>query len=140
MSKHTLYAYVEGADLHEIVESMQGCLDAFAKEGGWRVAAPSVVNQRGTEKGLRDGDLPLWDLGLNLELPDIGDAPEEWFLDVERIARFMGRLHAQFERDFVIGIGNNATGITEDLFTVESDAPDLAELRQIIGVEPRGDA
>lgn len=47
---------------------MQGCLDALAKEGGWRVAAPFVVNQLGTEEGLRDGDLPLWDLGLNLEL------------------------------------------------------------------------
>lgn len=140
MTKHTLYAYVEGADLHEIADSMQGCLDAFVKEGGWRVAAPLVVNQRGTEEGLRDGDLPLWDLGLNLELPDVGGEPEGWFSDVERIARFMGCLHAQFERDFVIGIGNNASGIAEDLFTIESDAPDLAELRQIIGAAPWGPA
>lgn len=75
-----------------------------------------------------------------LSSSDVGDEPDGWFQDVERIARFLGRLHVQFERDFVIGIGNNATGISEDLFTVESDAPDLTELRQIIGADSSGGA
>lgn len=136
MPKHTLFAYVEGADLHEIADSVEGRLDAFAKEDGWRVAAPFVVNQRGHDDGLGGGDLPAWDLGLNLSLPDVGHEPEGWFLDGERIARFMGRLHGQFKRDFVIGIADNGTGVSEDLFTVESEVPDLARLRQIIGVEP----
>jgi hypothetical protein len=57
-------------------------------------------------------------------------------LDVEQSARFMGRLHAQFARDFIIGISHNGTGLAEDLFTVESVVPDLALLQQIIGVEP----
>lgn len=136
MSKHTLFAYVDGADLHDIADSVERRLDAFARGRDWRVAVPFVVNQRGTDDGLRAGDLPPWHLGLNLSLPDVGDEPEGWFLDVERIARFMRRLHAHFERDFVIGIADNGTGVAEDLFTIESDLPDLARLRQVIGVEP----
>lgn len=136
MPNHMLFAYVDGADLHEIAESLEERLVAFAKEGHWRVAAPVVVNQRGSEDGLRAGDLPSWDLGLNFSLPDVAREPEGWFLDVERIVRFMRRLHGQFKRDFIIGIADSRTGTSEDLFAVESDVPDLARLRQLIGVEP----
>jgi hypothetical protein len=139
MSKHTLFAYVDGSDLHEIADSVESRLTAFAAECGWRIAAPVVVNQRGDADGLRAGDLPSWDLGLNLTLPDVGHEPEGWFSDVERIARFMGRLHGQFKRDFVIGIGDNESGVSEDLFTVDAEIPDLAELRRIVGVEPPED-
>ncbi|GKS73321.1 hypothetical protein AVME950_00515 [Acidovorax sp. SUPP950] len=136
MPKHMLLAYVDGADLHEIADSLEERLVDLAKEGGWRVTAPVVVNQRGSEHGLCAGDLPSWDLGLNLSLPDVGREPEGWFLDVERIARLMGRLHGQYKRDFIISIADIATGISEDLFAVESDVPDLALLRKVIGVEP----
>ena len=139
MPKHVLFAYIDGADLHEVADSLEERLVAFAEEDDWRVAEPVVVNQRGSENGLRAGDLPSWDLGLNLSLPDIGREPEGWFLDVERIARFMGHLHGQFKRDFIIGIADVGTGISEDLFAVESDVPDLALLRQIIEVEPPED-
>lgn len=136
MPQHILFAYVDGADLHEIADSLEEQLVALAKEGDWRVTAPVVVNQLGSEDGLRAGDLPSWDLGLNLSLPDVGREAEGWFLDVERIARFMGRLHGQFKRDFIIGIADVGSGISEDLFAVESDVPDLALLRKIIGVKP----
>ncbi|CAN7750354.1 hypothetical protein LJR130_006708 [Variovorax sp. LjRoot130] len=125
MSKHTLFAYVDGADLHEIADSLEKRLDAFAREGDWRVAAPLVVNRRGTDDGLRAGDLPSWDLGLNLALPDVGQEPDRWFADVERITVFLGTLHSAFGRDFVIGIADNVTGIAEDLFFVESAVPSL---------------
>ena len=135
MPKHTLYAYVDGADLHGIADSVEGRLNTFAKEGGWRTAAPFVVNQRGSEDGLRAGDLASWDLGLNLPLPEARSEFEGWFIDVERIARFLGKLHAKFERDFIIGIADNSAETAEDFFTVESDIPDLVRLRQVIGIE-----
>lgn len=135
MPKHTLFAYVDGADLHAVAGSLEGRLNAFAQEGGWRTAPPMVVNQQATSDGLRAGDMPLWDLGLNLSLPDVGCEPEGWFADVERVARFMGHLHAQFERDFVIGIADNGSGVAEDLMTVDSFVPDIALLREVIGVE-----
>ncbi|MGJ7498620.1 hypothetical protein ACSFA8_26685 [Variovorax sp. RT4R15] len=135
MPQHTLFAYVDGADLHAVAASLEECLNTFAQEGDWRATAPMVVNQQGALDGLRAGDLPSWDLGLNLSLPDVGREPERWFVDVERIALFLGRLHGQFERDFIIGIADNSTGISEDLFTVDSDVPNLARLREVIGVE-----
>jgi len=136
MSKHSLFAYVDGADLHEIEGELDAKFVDFIRNRSWKLHIPWVVNQRGCTQGLRDGDLPTWDLGLNLVLPDIGHEPEGWFSDVEQIAKLAGELHSQFGRDFVIGIADTKTGITEDLFDVDSDTPDLALLRQVIGVEP----
>ncbi|MCR6480413.1 hypothetical protein NU688_29955 [Variovorax sp. ZS18.2.2] len=78
--------------------------------------------------------MPDWDLGINLALPDSGNEPEGWFGDVERVAGCLAKLHSTFAREFVIGIADNVTGVTEDLFFVESDAPDLGRLRSAIGV------
>ena len=49
-------------------------------------------------------------------------------------ASHLAKLHSTFDRDFVIGIADNITGVAEDLFLVESDAPDLDRLRSTIGV------
>ncbi|RST46245.1 hypothetical protein EJI01_28460 [Variovorax sp. MHTC-1] len=136
MSKHTLFAYIEGADLEEIEEELEAKLVDFVKKRAWKLHIPWVVNQRGSTEGLRDGDLPTWDLGLNLILPDTGREPEGWFSDVEQIAQFAGGLHSYFGRVFIIGLADAKTGITEDLFDVDSDAPDLVLLRQVIGVDP----
>ena len=73
-------------------------------------------------------------MGLNLELPDPGTESPGWFADVEAVAQFLGTLHRECGRDFVIGIGNTETGITDDLFDVSTGSPDLARLRAIIGV------
>lgn len=51
-----------------------------------------------------------------------------------RIAGYLAKLHSAFDREFVIGITDNVTGVTDDLFFVESDAPDLDRLRSAIGV------
>ena len=134
MSKHTLYAYVDGADLLEIETALEEKLDYLVARMPWQYEVPRVVNQRGAVIGLRDGDLPLWDLGLNYDLPDVGQEPDGWFSDVERIACIAGELYSLFGRGFVIGIADAKTGVTEDLFDVESVTPDLLELRSIIGV------
>ncbi|WP_150589232.1 hypothetical protein [Pandoraea eparura] len=68
-----------------------------------------------------------------MPLPALGREFPGWFQDVEVIARFMGRLHALFGRDFVIGVSDNVLGIAEDLYFVQSDVPDLAKLRNALG-------
>jgi hypothetical protein len=78
--------------------------------------------------------LPLWDLGLNLQLPDPGTESPGWFADVEAVAQFLGTLHRECGRDFIIGIADMRTGITENLFDLSTDSPDLSKLRVIIGV------
>lgn len=138
MPKHTLYAYVDGADLLEIETALEKKLDDLVQRTLWRCGIPRVVNQRGAAAGLQEGGLPSWDIGLNFDLPDVGQEPEGWFSDVERIAGIAGQLHSLFGRDFVMGIADTKTGLTEDLFDVDSATPDLAELRQIIGVGPKG--
>jgi len=69
-----------------------------------------------------------------MALPDPGDEPEGWFGDVERVVWYLAKLHSTFAREFVIGIADNVTGFTKDLFFVESDTPDLGRLRSASGV------
>ena len=135
MARHTFYAYVDGADLEDVADMLDARFDEFIASRNWVAGCASVVNQRhGEETCTQPGDLPLWDLGLNLELPDPGTERPGWFADVEAIAQFLGTLHQQFGRDFIIGIADSQTRITEDLFDVSTHSPDLVQLRAIIGV------
>jgi hypothetical protein len=81
-------------------------------------------------------DTLAWDLGLNLRLPDPGMEPAGWFGDVEAIARFLGNLHREFGRDFVVGIGDAQTGIAQDLYCIVDSSPDLEMLARVIGPGP----
>src|SRR5262245_2731354 len=70
MPQHTLYAYVDGADLDGIADALDARFAEFVEGRQWVAGRASVVNQRhGHETCSQPGDLPLWDLGLNLELP-----------------------------------------------------------------------
>jgi hypothetical protein len=137
MQRHTLYAYVDGSDLDDVVAPIEEALVALAAAPGWVASRPTVVNQKRTVIGGYPDDLPDWELGINLVLPDPGDEPEGWFGDVARITEHLAKLHSALGCEFVIGITDNVTGVAEDLFFVESDAPDLVGLRSVVGV--RGD-
>jgi hypothetical protein len=137
MKRHTLYAYVDGSDLQDIAAPMEERFLELAEMAGWVTSRPTVVNQKTNTSVGRHGDLPDWDLGINLVLPDPSDEPAGWFSDVERIASYLAELQSAFDRDFVIGIADNVSGVAEDLFFIESDAPDLDRLRSTIGVRGR---
>lgn len=134
MQRHTLYAYVDGSDLEDVAAPIEERLVEFAASPGWISSRPTVVNQKTDASRSHPDDLPDWDLGINLALPDPGDEPVGWFGDIERLAGCLAKLHSAFDREFVIGIADNITGVAEDLFFVESDAPDLSRLRSAIGI------
>ena len=135
MSRHTLYAYVDGSDLAAVAATLEDQLNAFVDSREWTAGDTWVVNQRrGREACTRPEDLEPWDLGLNVRLPDPGLEKPGWFADIESVARFLGGLHRELGRDFVIGIQDVQTGIAEDLFFISSPAPDLEELGRIMGV------
>lgn len=137
MQRHTLYAYVDGSDLEDVAAPIEERLLELAAAPGWVTCRPNVVNQKANVSSARPGDLPDWDLGINLTLPDPGTEPDGWFGDVERIAGQLAKLYLAFDREFVIGIADNVTGVTEDLFFVEAYEPDLDRLRSAIGVRGR---
>ena len=134
MPRHILYAYVDGSDLRDVADALDGRFAQFVESRRWAAGHASVVNQRHDETATQPGELADWDLGLNLELPDPGAEFPGWFADVEAIAEFLATLHREFGRDFIIGLADTQTGITEDLFDVSTDSPDLGKLRSIIGV------
>ena len=136
MSRRTLFAYVDGADLEDVAWTLDARFKEFVGSRNWVAGHPSLVNQRHADQTCtQPGDLPLWDLGLNLELPDSDAESPNWFADVEAVVRFLGQLRREFGRSFVIGVAYAHTGITEDLFYVSTDSPDLGKLRAIFAVE-----
>jgi hypothetical protein len=137
MTLHTLYAYVDGADLHDVQALLRSEFEAFVGGRKWS-RKTWVVNQRHSpDPADRPGDLPLWDLGLNHELPDPGTEPRDWFEEVEAIALFLGALTEKSEREFCIGIAHNETGLAEDLLFIRSVDANLSRLRTIVGCPTR---
>jgi hypothetical protein len=135
---YTLYAFVEGFDLDEVASHIEGELRGMVAAGDWRWKEPAVVNERHPRTlESKPDDLPPWELGVTIALPDPGKEPVGWFVDVERTILFMAALHKQTGRDFVVGILDTKRGYSEDLFTVDSESPNLEELREIVGM---GDA
>ena len=120
--------------MDDVADLLDARFGEFVESRQWVAGHASVVNQTQGETCTKAGELPLWDLGLNLELPDPGTESPGWFADVEAVAQFLETLHRECGRDFIIGIADARTGITEDLFDVSTDSPDLSKLRAIIGV------
>ena len=136
MARQTLFAYVDGHDLEDVAAEFERQFAAFVAGRTWRSPDVWVVNQRDPSPSDNTGELPQWDLGLNLDLPDPGAETPGWFADIEAIALFLAQLHATTGRAFVIGIQDNEADFNEDLLTIDSPTPDLTRLRTLIGVGP----
>ncbi len=94
-----------------------------------------MVNERYKRTpDVKEGDLPAWELGILVPMPEVGKEPIGWFVDIERIVLALGRLHAETGRDFVVGLVDNKRHFSEDLFTVDSERPSLEELRETVGL------
>ena len=135
MLSRILYAYVEGSDLVDLADEINARFLEFTKSRKWAFGDIWHVNKRQLiDRTHGPEDLPDWDLGLNLRLPSPGSEPVGWFSDVVAIVQFLGVLHHDIRRGFVIGICDEDTKVSDDLFFVGSSEPDLAELRNVIGV------
>ena len=80
-ARHTLFAYVDGSDLDDIADALEARLQAFVEARGWVAGEAWVVNQQleADASCTEPEDIPCWDLGLNLHLPDPGMEPAGWF-------------------------------------------------------------
>ena len=136
MPRHTLYAYVDGCDLDDVAPAIQARLMSFIASRRWLAGDVWAVNRRdGPETCSAPGELPEWNLGLNIELPAPGTEPRGWFTDVEAIALFLSELSKESGWEFILGLANNETGIAEDIFDISAAEPDLKLLRRVIGTE-----
>lgn len=121
-------AYVDGSGLDDVVAPLEERLVALAAAPGWLASRPIVVPEENRVQ--RRTGLPDWDLGFNVALLDPGDQLDGWFGDVELIAAHLAKLHSTFDRDFVIGIADNVTGLAEDLFFADLAASETRQAAQ----------
>ena len=132
MPRYTLYAFADGADFKDVAESLQLRFTQFVRSRCWIAGVPSVVNEyRGPTVVTQTGVADLWDLGLTLQLPEIGVEFPKWFSDVEAIARFLGVLHHEFGRSFSLGFVDGETDRHEELFDI-SKLPVINGVRYVI--------
>lgn len=130
MAKSTLFAYVQGTDLEGVAETLEARLDALVAERTWIAKDVWVVNQQfPLEAGAKLGELPEWDLGLNLALAAKRTRPTAWVEDVVAIANTFGALNRETGRKFVIGIHDEKANTVKDLFFIDSEQPDVEKLR-----------
>lgn len=107
----TLYVYVDGFDLTGLETDLVERFTEFV--AAWNISTARVVNdRRQSSVGLREGDLPEWNLGLNFT---VNRLPRQ---KIQELVRFLGDLAKETGRNFVIGSGG------EEWFSV--------------GPEPRG--
>jgi hypothetical protein len=137
MSHYVLYAYVDGSDLHGVEADVERHIQGFIESSTWHLDKAWLVNQRREDDpSLGPDDLPDWQLGLNVKLQAPESAPANWFDDIEHIVRFLGQLHEETNRDFVVGVGDTTRPwFSDDLLFVDRRNPDLTHLRRILGAD-----
>ena len=135
MPQYTLFAYVDGADLEDVAESLEARFRQFARSRRWIASHPTIINRRfGKVQVTQSGLTELLRLGLTLELPEIGTELPGWFADVVAVARFLGALHLEFGRTFSLGFVDPETDRTEELFGAATGPSDVGKLPVITGV------
>ncbi|HIG28378.1 MAG TPA: hypothetical protein EYQ50_11490 [Verrucomicrobiales bacterium] len=80
------------------------------------------------------GDLPDWELGFSITLPESGNEIPGWHSDIIAAGQFLAMLSFEFPSEFVIGFVDTRTGISEDLHFVQPADADLNRLRALIDV------
>jgi len=136
MSRHALYAYVDGPCPAEVARALQLALEEFVARGKWRIVRPRIVHRiRGTNALESNGDLPDRELGLDLDLPEPFTEPGDWLDDVDLLAVGIGQIVGSTGQAFVAGLRDDDTGVAEDLLVVE-DGADLAGLRELVELRP----
>ena len=131
-SQNTLYAYLIGSSFDDIAEPVANRIEEFIRSRTW--LCPRVWSVDRTLIAA-DGD-PEWNLGVCLDLPDPKVEPPGWFADVAALVGFLVQLRIEFQHDIILGLTDNRTGCAEDILEIDSDSPDLAYLRRVIGTQP----
>jgi hypothetical protein len=130
----TLYFYVDGSDLHELAPLLRRRFADFLEARTWVASEAWLVDQLHEDtEGLKPGDLPDWDLGLNLRFAAPPEArPAEWFVDVAAVVAFLRTLSKETGRSFVLGVSFEGSR-PEDLFHVDEGPADLEQMRMHLG-------
>jgi hypothetical protein len=119
----TLFAYVDGSDLEECHPALAPQLEALANV--WADRGARFIDDRfQATPDLSRGDLPDWNLGLNVPLGQLTSA------DAAQLVETLRRLSADSGRDFVVGLSTD-DGRSEDIVFVGSQAGDR-ETAQIL--------
>ena len=120
----TLYIYADGYDLEEVANLLEERFAEFVER--WRVPHAEVVNHRTEEiTDLLSGDLPEWNLGLNIALGILSRNK------VEELVAFLAELSRETQREFVIGHFDSKTMIASDWFGIGAE-PSESQIEMLV--------
>jgi hypothetical protein len=111
-----VYAYIDGSDLETLVEPLTRAFGQLTTQ--WSALGAIFVNQKNDRSAnVRPGDLPDWELGINLPLERFGANQA-----LELLA-FSKPLSQSTGREIVVGVAD-ALGVTEDVVILGVNAGD----------------
>ena len=131
MARYILYAYVDGYDLDGIAADLEAAFASFIASRQWQSGKASFVSQRGKEEE-KKGDLPRWDLGLNLELRDSKGERSAHFADVEEIAIFLRSQSEKFKREFILGVLDLQGSDTWEFAFIDDSPVNIERIRRAL--------
>lgn len=133
MSKYTLYAYVDGSDLKDTAEFFGTRFNTFINNRQWISPRVVFVDQiRDDQDDSPRATIPLWELGLNIDLAERNQRNPKWYDDITAIVEFLIELQKETGRDFVIGRGDNETGFSEDYLFITSVNQNTEDLKEFL--------
>lgn len=127
-----LAAYVDGSDLESVAAALKKGFSCFLESGAWQSDSVLLVDQKQPDEEAESGFLPQWDLGVNLGLDHMRNAPR-WFDGVEALVTMLHGLSAETGRTFVMFLCfQSEPWRQEHLAFIGSDADDTSYLREFI--------
>jgi hypothetical protein len=102
-----IFVYVDGSDLEQVEAVLLRAFEDFT--ASWGVESVKLINDKHNRTSdLGPDDLPDWNLGLNVEVDSL---PRE---KIETLMRFLSKIAAKTDREFVIGAWRTKTMVSED--------------------------
>ena len=96
-----LHAYVDGFDLEGIAPVLKERIAALLSSRRWACDV-WLVDQQHDVSGSKSGDLPEWDLGVNMD--PASSSKERYREDLISLYRGLSKIAVETGRDFVFGI------------------------------------
>ena len=131
MSRHILYAYVDGYDLEDVATAFEADITSFLKTFAWPVGKAWLVSQRESKKE-QSTDLPRWDLGVNLELTETREEMLPYFANVEDLVVFLRSQSEKIDREFVLGISDTCTRDTWEFAFIGVEQVNIERIRRAL--------
>ena len=112
---YLIYIYVDGSDNDTFKDQFIAEITALVCKSNGLFFVDDLFPR---EAGMREEDLPDWNLGVNFELSELKEG------EIKEVIAFFVCLATKSRRDFVVGYLDRKLAFTEDIGFIEAFKPE----------------